>query len=136
MLDKLEDLDFPDDLCLLSETHGDMQTKLEDLIYEAEKTGPVVNVKKTKALRINTNKTKPFTLRCESIEDVDSFLYLGSMVTKDGGATQDVSQRIQKANGAFVQLYPVWRNNRISTRTKLRIFRSNVKSLLLYGSET
>jgi hypothetical protein len=29
-------------------------------------------------------------------------------------------QRIQKANGAFVQLYPVWRNNNISIRTKLQ----------------
>ena len=49
---------------------------------------------------------------------------------------QDVAQRIQKANGAFVQLYPVWRNNNISIRTKLLIFRRNVKSVLLYGSET
>ena len=37
---------------------------------------------------------------------------------------------------AFVHLYPVLRNNKISTRTKLCIFRSNVKSVLLYGSET
>jgi hypothetical protein len=36
----------------------------------------------------------------------------------------------------FVQLYPVWKNSRVSTRTKLRIFRNNVKSVLLYGSET
>ena len=36
------------------------------------------------------------------IENVDSFTYLGSMVTKDGGAVQDVSQRIRKANSAFV----------------------------------
>jgi hypothetical protein len=70
------------------------------------------------------------------IENVDSFTYLGSEVTKDGGAVQDVSQRIRKANGAFVQLYPVWKNSRMSTSTKLRIFRSNVKSVLLYGSET
>ena len=75
-------------------------------------------------------------LRDESIEDVESFVYLGSKVTKDGGTTQDVAQRIQKANGAFVQLYPVWRNNNISITTKLRIFHSNVKSVLLYGSET
>ena len=40
----------------------------------------------------------------ESIEDVEIFVYLGSKVTKDGGTTQDVAQRIQKANGAFVQL--------------------------------
>jgi hypothetical protein len=30
----------------------------------------------------------------------------------------------------------VWKNSRISTKTKLRIFRSNVKLVLLYGSET
>jgi hypothetical protein len=113
-----------------------MKMKLEDLINDAEKIGLVINVKKTQAMRVNTNKTDPFTLRGESTEDVDGFTYLGSMVAKDGGAVQDVSQRIRKANGAFVQLYPVWKNNRISTRSKLCIFRSHVKLMLLYGSET
>ena len=135
LVDKLEHLDFAADLYLLSEIHGDVQTKLEELINEAEKTGLLINVKNTKALNVNTNKTEPFTLRGESIEDVDSFVYLGSVVT-NGGVAQDVPQRIQKANGAFVQLYPVWRNSRISTRTKLHIFHSNVKSVLLYGFET
>ena len=82
------------------------------------------------------NKTEPFMLRDESIADVESSVYLGSKVTKYGGTTQDVAQRIQKANCVFVQLYPVWRNNNISIRIKLRNFLSNVKSVLLYGSET
>jgi hypothetical protein len=110
--------------------------KIEDLTNKAEKTGLVISVKKTKALRVNTNKTDPFTHRGESIEDVDCFIYLGSIVAKDGGVAQDVLQQIRKANGAFVRLYPVWKNSRISTRTKLHIFHSNVKSVLLYGSET
>ena len=42
-------------------------------------------MKKTKALRINTNKKEPFLLGDENIEDVESFVYLGSKVTKDGG---------------------------------------------------
>ena len=33
-------------------------------------------------------------------------------------------------------LRPVWRANSISAKTKLRIFNSNVKFVLLYGSET
>jgi hypothetical protein len=136
LVNRVEDLDFAGDLCLLSETHGDMQTKLEDLTNKAKKTGLIINVKKMKAVRINTSKTDTFTIRGESIEDVDSFTYLGSMVAKDGGATQDILQQIRKANGAFVQLYPVWKNSRISTRTTLRIFHSNVKSVLLYESET
>jgi len=37
-------------------------------------------------------KVRPLKVKGESIEDVDSFTYLGSVVTKDGGAAQDVSQ--------------------------------------------
>jgi len=73
-----------------------MQAKLGDLAEEAGKVGLAVNAKKTKTLRVNTNKTEPFMLGDESIEDVESFVYLGSKVTKDGGTTQDVVQRIQK----------------------------------------
>ena len=135
-VDRLEDLDFADDVCLVSEAYRVMHAKLGDLTQEARRAGLAINMKKTKVLRINTNKKEPFMLGDESIEDVEISVYLGSKVTKDGGTTQDVAQRIQKANGAFVQLYPVWRNNKISTRTKLRIFRSNVKAVLLYGSET
>ena len=69
-----------------------MQTKLDDLTNKAENVGFIINVKKTKALRINTSKTEPFTLRDESTEDVDSFTHLGSVVAKDGGAVQDVLQ--------------------------------------------
>jgi len=42
----------------------------------------------------------------KNIEDVGSFVYLGSKVTKNGGAAQDVVQRIQKANGAFCTTLP------------------------------
>jgi hypothetical protein len=66
----------------------------------------------------------------------DKFCYLGSMVSQDGDANEDVTNRINKARGAFAQLRPVWRSHRIHKRTKLRIFKSNVMSALLYGCET
>jgi hypothetical protein len=47
-----------------------------------------------------------------------------------------VRSRFRKASGAFMQLYPVCRNHNISKRTKLRIFNTNVKSVLLYACET
>ena len=83
-----------------------MKAKLGDLTKEAGKIGLAINIKKTKALKLNTEK-KPFMLKEERIEDVENFVYLGSKVTIDGGTMQDMAQRIQKANGAFVQLYPV-----------------------------
>ena len=84
LVNGLENLDFANVLGLLSETYGDMQTKLEDLTNKAGKTGFIINVKTTKALRINTSKTDTFTIRSKTTEDVDSFTYLGSMVAKDG----------------------------------------------------
>lgn len=64
------------------------------------------------------------------------FCYLGSVLTPTGGTDDDVDGRIKKAKGAFAQLTPIWRSNIISRDLKLRIFVSNVKSVLLYGCET
>ena len=44
--------------------------------------------------------------------------------------------RIGKARYAFTTLKSIWRSTSLSTYNKLRIFNSNVKSVLLYGSET
>jgi hypothetical protein len=68
-------------------------------------------------------------------EEVWSFVYLGSVVSEKGGTEEDVASRIKKANGVFVQLYPVWRNHNISRGVKIRIFSTNVKSVLLYACE-
>jgi len=42
---------------------------------------------------------------------------------------KQVASRIKKANGVFVQLYPVWRNLNISKEVKIPIFNTNVKSV-------
>jgi hypothetical protein len=57
-------------------------------------------------------------------------------VSLNGGTEEDVASRIKKANGVFVQLYPVWRNHNISKGVKIRIFSTDVKSVLLYVCET
>ena len=54
----------------------------------------------------------------------------------DGGTDKDVKSRIGKASYAFNNLTNVWKSKRITTKTKLRLFNSNVKAVLLYGAET
>ena len=63
-------------------------------------------------------------------------MYLGSKISQSGGTDEDIKARVKKARQVFAILRPVWRTTTISTNTKLRIFNSNVKSVLLYGSET
>ena len=63
-----------------------------------------------------------FRLEETEIEEDGSFLYLASVVSGSGGTEEDIASRIKKANGVFVQLYPVWRNLNISKEVKTRIF--------------
>jgi len=70
------------------------------------------------------------------LEEVNSFTYLGSVVDIQGGAEADVKARIGKARAVFLQLKNVWSSKDLTLQTKIRIFNSNVKPVLLYGSET
>jgi len=40
------------------------------------------------------------------------------VVSESGGTEEEEASRIKKANGVFVQLYPVWRNLNISKKLK------------------
>ena len=72
----------------------------------------------------------------QAIEDVNEFTHLASIVSPTGGMEEDIKARRKKAQQAFAMLRPVWSCRSLRTKTKLRIFNSNVKSVHLYGSET
>ena len=133
---QLEDLDFADDVCLLSHRHQDAQQKLTTLAEEAGKTGLAINTKKTVLVRLNQKQVAPIKLTNEEISESDEFVYLGSVISKDGGADLDIKSRINKARFAFNSLKPIWKSSALSIHNKIRIFNTNVKSVLLYGSET
>ena len=57
-------------------------------------------------------------------------------MSESGGTEEDIVARIRKAQQAFATLRSVWKSRAISLNTKLRIFNCNIKSVLLYGSET
>jgi hypothetical protein len=70
------------------------------------------------------------------LRETDSVCYLGSAITTDGGVEVDIRNRLNRARAAFTTLKPVWVSTKLKTMTKLRIFNSNVKSVLLYACES
>ena len=136
LFDQLDDLDFADDLALLSHNHEQMQGKTTALQTTASKIGLKINTEKTKVMRINTSRTEPIRLGDNEIEDVTSFTYLGSIVDTTGGTDQDIKIRIGKARTAYILLRKIWNSRELSRPTKIRIFNSNVKAVLFYGAET
>lgn len=136
LTEQLDDLDFADDIALLSHTYQQMQDKTTQLETTAAELGLKINGPKTKIMRINNKNMNTIKLAGHSLEEVEKFTYLGSVIAVDGGSEEDVTTRIGKARAAFNILIKIWKTKNISLRTKLKIFNSNVKSVLLYGSET
>ena len=73
---------------------------------------------------------------CSRAEELDEFKYLGNIVSKKGGTDEVIQAGIGKARQVFALLRPIWQSTGLTTKTKLRVFVSNVKVMLLYGSET
>ena len=48
---------------------------------------------------------------------------------------KDLKNRLSKARGAFNKLKKIWISNNISRKTKLRLYKTLVVPVLLYGSE-
>ena len=58
-------------------------------------------VKETNSLRLGMSEDEKLTLGNEKFHQVDSFSHLGSIISKDGGSSEDVKSRIAKAQGDF-----------------------------------
>ena len=133
---QLDDLDFADDIALLSHTQHQMQTKTKDLEDLSKSVGLRIHPGKSKVLRVGNTNSNPIIINEQPIEDVTRFTYLGSILDERGGTAADIMARIGKARNAFTSLNRIWKDGTISLKTKMRLFSSNVKSVLFYGCET
>ena len=87
-------------------------------------------------MKINTKSTEPDKIKGKKVEEIHEFAYLGSKITSDGNSEEDVKGWISKAGGTFAALKNVWKSTKITTNTKIRIFKSIVLAVLLYGAES
>ncbi|VDP61500.1 unnamed protein product [Schistosoma curassoni] len=70
---QLDDLDFADDLGLLSHTHQQMQIKTASVAAVSASVGLSIHKGKTKVLKFKTKNSNPITLDGETLENVESF---------------------------------------------------------------
>ncbi|VDP36058.1 unnamed protein product [Schistosoma curassoni] len=83
---QLDDLDFADDLALLSRTHEQMQIETASVAAVSVSVGLSIHKGKTKVLKYKTENSNPITLDGETLEDVESFTYLVSIIDEQGGS--------------------------------------------------
>ena len=84
---------------------------------------------------INTNNAKSvdITLYGNKLEEVDTFVYLGSTITSDGKSDNEIRIRLALA---MIRLYTIQNSKHINFKLKYNLYRSLVLSILTYGCET
>ena len=105
----LKDLDFADDLAVISATHNrhnHLQEKSNRLSNFAKQTGLLINQKKTKVMFVNAPTASPITISGEALECIEDCTYLGSLISDDTGAHnyKDIQARLNIARGAYSRL--------------------------------
>ena len=118
----------------MSSTRDHLQRKTADLSLNSKQLGLIISKKKTKTMQM-TNAPLPVRLENEDIAGVEESTYLGSIVSKNNATEKDITNRLQKAKSPFFQLNKIWRSHSIRKKTKIKIYRSNILSVLLYGAE-
>ena len=93
-----------------------------------------INKKKTQVLRINSKCENRIPIDDQTLKDVDKHNYLGANVSKQGGGSGDIVNRIRNARVSFMKLKQIWSSNIYTLKSKLRLFNTLVKIVLLYGS--
>ena len=130
----ITDIDFADDIALLSQSIISATELLHRVELAAANVGLFINVGKTKVMTLNINdQAGDLKSRSgETIENVDDFVYLGSWIE---GTERDIKVRKGKAWGALHRLKTIWKS-KLSKSLKIRLFIAACESVLLYGSET
>ena len=106
MFSQLEDLNYADDIALLSTNARHLQQKANVLNENAKKAGLHINMKKTKVMHLNLTEPHPqIMIDGEELEAVDDFTYLGNNIS----AEKDISARINKARNSYCSLCNIFR---------------------------
>ena len=112
---------------------------LNIVVEESEKLGLSLNVKKTECMVVSKKKNNPeckLFSKGEQIRQVQKFKYLGYTLTSDGKCRTEIKKRIALAKASFQKMSTILKIRNISFSTKLKVLKTYVWSILLYGCET
>jgi len=129
---------YADDLVLVCKNESALVECMKRIEEAMSRWGLTINVNKTKRIMINSDGeiTEGLTIRGEEVEQVDKFVYLGSLVTLDSKSSAEIRRRLGLGAYRYQTLKTIWNEKAISAETKAQIYKATVMATMLYGAET
>ena len=134
----LSQLLFADDTALVADSAEQLQALVREFGRVCERRKLRVNVDKSKVM-VAGRDAGPLSLNIQlngdSLEEVQSFKYLGSCFSSDGGVKEDVSMRVGEGMRTFGAMKRLWNVRSVNVRAKRELYERVVVPTVMYGSE-
>ena len=98
----MNSLRFADDIDIIEQSNEKFQDTVDKLHTESERFGMHINVVKTKKPEENDAKVN---IDGQAIENVKSFIYLGSEFTWDNDCSKDIQRLVYNSSVQRVTIY-------------------------------
>ena len=131
-------LAYADDIDVMGETLQDVQRTSTRLVEESKQVGLECNEQKTKIMLMDRREDiegQDIRIGQLTIEGVNSFKYLGTLLTSNNDINEEVRERIAAGSRCLYALKSIFGSRKLSRKTKLRVYNVVVKPVVLYGCE-
>ena len=133
----IRDMLFADDAAIVAHSQEDLQKLMDRFADACKEFGLTISIKKTEVMGQEVSKEPEILINNQKLVVAESFIYLGSTITNDLSLKKELDRRIGRASATFAKLRKrVWENRKLTTGTKIAVYRACVLSTLLYGSES
>jgi sorting nexin-29 len=132
-------LAYADDIDIISRSLKSLQEATIALDRATRRMGLEINQAKTKYMICGTKKKyveNVFKVEHMTFERVNSFVYLGTLITTDNNTSAKINNRISLANRCYFGLVNILKSKNINRKYKVIIYKTLIKPVLMYGVET
>ena len=131
-------LRFADDTTLLCTSKEELLALLKKVKKASKSQNLLLNTQKTKIMVLDKSRERKedFVLDGENIEEVESFVYLGSLINIKGSSAQEIRRRFAMGRGAVQNMVSIWKSRGMSLGLKVRFLRATAFPIAIYGCES
>ena len=104
------------------------------LLTLSDKARMRLNLKKTKIM--TTGNLNKFKLDGTEIEIIDSYTFLGTIITRDGSMSKEINRRISSGTLAMIKLEKIMKDRDVTATTKFKMVETMIFPIVTYGSES
>ncbi|KAI5752917.1 hypothetical protein M8J77_021772 [Diaphorina citri] len=131
---------YADDVAIVARTKQRLVEVFKQIEESGKELGLVINESKTVYMKMSASEDRRridnLKIGETTFNGVANFKYLGEIVSNDGRTSTAIKERLQSGNRAYFANLRLLKNKLITRKTKLKIYKTLIRPIITYGSES